>query len=222
MNSFIPIGSLKRDEIYSFIGGFFVAALWQIYFINLSSDTSISSINLIANPIFFVYWLSFTALLFTIQSFIIFIAICTIKYWLKNKSQIERKKILNLQDPVEDFIAIEFVNEIKLAAHLVGIILTSVPLSLFPLYKLLSSFAVQKIPCLIVVLIVLAYIWLLFLFIKLLKMFTVIHLLKVDGSLEIIDLNTFAQKRAEYIAEVLNKQSKQKLQNYLEQQKHSE
>ena len=53
-------------------------------------------------------------------------------------------------------------------------------------------------------------------------MFIVIHLLKVDGSLEIIDQNTFAQKRAEYIAKVLNERSKQKVQNYLEQQEHKE
>jgi len=222
MNSFIPIGSFKRDEIYSFIGGLFIASSWQIYFTNLSSDTSISSINLITNPIFLIFWLFSTASLFTIQLFIVYITGLAIKYWLKNKSQVERKKILGLQDPVEDFVFAEFVNDIKIGFHLVGIIITSVLLSLFPLYKLSRSFVTQKASCLILLLIILACIGLSFIFIKFLKMFIVIYLLKADGSLEVIDQNTFAQKRAEYIAEVLNERSKQMLQNYLEQQKHRE
>ena len=73
MNPIIPISSLKRDEIYSFIGGLFIASSWQIYFANLSSDTSISSVNLITNPIFLIFWLFSTAVLFTIQLFITFV-----------------------------------------------------------------------------------------------------------------------------------------------------
>jgi hypothetical protein len=48
-------------------------------------------------------------------------------------------------------------------------------------------------------------------------MFVVIHLLKADGSLEIVDQNTYAQERAAYIAKVKNEQSEKKVQYYLEQ-----
>jgi hypothetical protein len=51
-------------------------------------------------------------------------------------------------------------------------------------------------------------------------MFVAIHLLKADGSLEIIDQNAYYQERAVYIAKVQNERSKQKLQNYLDQQRH--
>jgi hypothetical protein len=220
MDSFIPIGSLKRDEIYSFIGGFFIASSWYMYFMSLSCDASISSIDLVKNPIFLISWLLSTTLLFTIQLLITFIIARAIKCWLKNKSQMERKKILNLQDPVEDFISSEFVNDIKIIVHLIGIIMISVILSLFPLYKLSRPFVAQNTSRLILFLIVLVLIWLLFVFIKLWKMFIVIYLLRADGSLEIIDQNTYAQERAEYIANVKNEQSKQKIQNYLDQQKH--
>jgi hypothetical protein len=53
-------------------------------------------------------------------------------------------------------------------------------------------------------------------------MFIVVYLLKADGSLEIIDQNTYAQERASYIAKVANERSKQKVQNYLDQQEHRE
>jgi hypothetical protein len=149
MDPFIPIGSFKRDEIYSFIGGFFIASSWCIYFANLSCDISISSIDLVTNPIFLILWLLSTALLFTIQSFITFIIAKVIGSQLKGKTQIERKRILNLQDPVEDFIQAEFVNDIKISVHIVGIIITSVPLSLFPLYKISGRFITQNISCLI-------------------------------------------------------------------------
>lgn len=220
MDSFIPIGSFKRDEIYSFIGGFFIASSWYIYFASLSCDVSISDINIVTSPIFLILWLLSTVLLFTIQLFITFIIAKVIGYQLRGKTQIERKKILNLQDPIEDFIPAEFVNDIKISVHLIGIIITSLPLSLFPLYKISSMFITQNISYLILFLIALAYIWLLFIFVKLWKMFIVIYLLKADGSLEIMDQNTYAQERATYIAKVKNEQSKQKVQNYLDQQKH--
>jgi uncharacterized membrane protein len=222
LNSLLPIGALRRDEIYSFIGGFLIASSWYTYFASLSIDASVSGIDLVTNPIFLISWLLSTALLFTIQLLITLIIAQAIKHWLKNKNQIERKKILSLQDPVEDFVSAEFVNDVKISAHLVGIIITSVPLSLFPLYKLSSSFVTQNISRLILSLIVIALIWLLFIFIKLWKMFIVIYLLKADGSLEIIDQNTYAQERAAYIAKLKNEQSKQKVQNYLDQQEHGQ
>jgi len=220
MDSFMPIGSLKRDEIYSFIGGFFIASSWYMYFAMSSCDTSISNIDLVTNPFFLISWLLSTVVLFTIQLFTTFIIAKVIGYQLKGKTQIERKKILSLQDPVEDFIPAEFVNEIKISVHLIGIIITSVPLSLFPLCKISGLFITQNISILILFLIALAYIWLLFIFVKLWKMFIVIYLLKADGSLEIMDQNTYAQERAAYIAKVKNEQSQQKVQNYLDQQKH--
>jgi len=134
----------------------------------------------------------------------------------------ERKKILSLQDPVEDFISIEFVNDLKYGAHLVGIIIISTALSLFPLYKISSSLISQNVSCLILFLTILALIWLLFIFIKSWKMFIVVYLLKADGSLEIIDQNKYAQERASYIAKAANERSKQKVQNYLDQQENSQ
>ncbi len=222
MNSLLPIGALRRDEIYSFIGGFFIASSWYMYFMSLSSDASISGIDLVTNPIFLISWLLSTALLFTIQLLTTLIIAQAIKHWLKNKNQIERKKILSLQDPVEDFISVEFVNDIKISVHIIGIIITSTLLSSFPLYKLSSSFITQNISRLILSLMVLALICLLFIFIKLWKMFIVIYLLKANGSLEIIDQNTYDQERAAYIAKVKNEVSKQKLQNYLDQQGHGQ
>lgn len=222
MNSLIPIGTLKRDEIYSFIGGFFIASSWYLYFASLSSDITISSIDLVTNPIFLISWLISTALLFTIQLFATFIIAHAIKYWLKSKNQMERKKMLGLKDPVEDFIFVEFVNEVKYGAHLVGIIIISIALSFFPLYKLSSSFIMQNTSLLILFLIILALIWLLFILIKFWKMFIVVYLLKADGSLEIIDQNTYAQERASYIAKVANERSKQKIQDYFAQQEHSQ
>ncbi|MFH1369890.1 MAG: hypothetical protein ABII09_01180 [Planctomycetota bacterium] len=218
MNSFIPLSTLKRDEIYSFIGGFFIASSWYVYFLSLSNDTSVSSIDLVAKPIFLISWLISTALLFTIQLFTTLIIAQAIKYWLKSKNQMERKKVLGLQDPVEDFVSVEFVNDVKYSVHLVGIITISMLLSLFPLYKLSSSFITQNTSRLILFLIVLALLWLSFILIKFWKMFIVVHLLKADGSLEIIDPNTYAQERASYIAKVANERSKQKVQNYLDQQ----
>ena len=222
MDSFIPIGSLKRDEIYSFIGGFFIASSWCMYFVSLSCDTNISDIDFVTKPFFLISWLFSTASLVTVQLLITFIIALVIKCWLKNKNQIQRKKILNLQDPVEDFIFAEFVNDLKISIHLVGIIMISVLLSLFPLYKLSNLFVTQNSSRLILFLIVLALIWLLYIFIKFCKMFIVVYLLKANGSLEIIDQNTYAQERAAYIANIENERSKQKVQNYLDQQKHGE
>jgi uncharacterized membrane protein len=224
MDSFIPFGSLKREEIYSFIGGFFIASSWYMYFTNLPCDTSTSSIDLVTNPIFLISWLLSTALLYAIQLFINYIITLIITPSLKNKSPMERKKILGLKDPVEDFIFAEYVNDVKISVHLVEIIIISALISLFPLYELSSPFVEQNTSCLILFLVVLVGIalvlaWLLFIFIKLWKMFVVIHLLKAEGSLEIIDQNTYTQERAAYIAKVANERSKQKLQNYLDQQK---
>ena len=221
MNSFIPIGTLKREEIYSFIGGLFIASSWYLYFTSLSVETTLSSIDIVTKPIFFISWLISTALLFTIELFVIFIVVEAIKCWFKSKNQMERKKILNLQDPVENFISIEFVNDLKYRAHLVGIIIISTALSFFPLYKISSPLIPQNISCLILFLTILALIWLLFNFIKSLKMFIVVYLLKADGLLEIIDQNKYAQERASYIAKVANDRSRQKAQNYLDQQEHS-
>jgi hypothetical protein len=222
MNSFIPIGTLKRDEIYSFIGGFFIASSWYLYFTSLSMDTTISGIDLVTKPIFLISWLMSTSLLFTIQLFLTFIIARAIKYSLKSKNQMERKKILSLQDPVEDFIPVEFVTDVKYAVHLVGIIIISIPLSFFPLYKLSRPFITQNTFLLILSLIVLALIWLLFIFINFWKMYIVVYLLKADGSLELIDQNTYAQERASYIAKVANERSKQRVQNYLAQEEHSQ
>jgi hypothetical protein len=222
MNSFIPISTLKRDEIYSFIGGLFIASSWYLYFTSLSVETALSSIDIVTKPIFFISWLISTALLFTIQLFVTFIVAQAIKCWLKSKNQMERKKILNLQDPVEDFISIEFVNDLKYGAHLVGIIIISLALSLFPLYKISSSLIPQNISCLILFLTFLVLLFLLFILIKFWKMFIVVCLLKADGSLEIINLNKYAQERASYIAKVANERSKQNVQNYLDQQENSQ
>jgi hypothetical protein len=221
MDSFIPIGSFKRDEIYSFLGGFFIALSWYIYYTNLSCDISASSIDLVTNPIFLILWLFSTAVLYTIQILMVYFASLAIGRSLKNKNQTEKKKILNIKDPVEDFIPAEFVNEIKIHVHIIGIIITSMLLSLFPLYQLSSMLTLQNIYRRIpLILVALALIGLLYFFAKFLKMFIVIHLLKAEGSLEIIDQNTYAQKRATYIADVKNEESKRKLQNYLDQQKH--
>ena len=222
MNSFIPISTLKRDEIYSFIGGLFIASSWYLYFTSLSVETTLSSIDIVTKPIFFISWLISTALLFTIQLFVNLIVVQVIKCWLKSKNQMERKKILKLQDPVEDFISIEFVNDLKYGAHLVGIIIISTVLSFFPLYKISCSFIPQNISCLILILIFLALICLSFIFIRFWKMFIALWLLKADGSLEIIDLNKYAQERASYIAKVANERSRRNVQNYLDQQENSQ
>lgn len=218
MNSLIPIGALRRDEIYSFIGGFFIAGSWYIYFTSLPNNTNISGIELVTSATFLLSWLLSTAILFTIQLLLGFIIAVAIKYWLKGKTQIEKQKVLNLPDPVENFMAVEFVNDVKTNIHIIGIIITAVPLSLFPLYELSRPFITHNMTCLILVLIVMAYTCLLFFFIKFWKWFVVIHILKADGSVEIIDQNTYAQERAAYIAKVKNEQSKQKVQNYLDQQ----
>jgi hypothetical protein len=144
MNSFIPIGTLKRDEIYSFIGGLFIASSWYLYFAGLSGDTTVSEVAFVTKPIFLVSWLLSTALLFAMQLSAAFVVIRAIKYWLKSKNEMERKKILGLQDPIEDFIFVEFVNDLKYSAHLVGIIIFSTLLSLFPLYKVSSSFTTHN------------------------------------------------------------------------------
>lgn len=223
MDSFIPIGTLKRDEVYSFIGGLFIASSWYLYFARLSGNTPISSVDFVTKPIFLISWLVSTALLFAIQLFAAFVVARAIKYWLKGKNQMERKKILGLQDPIEDFIFVEFVNDLKYSAHLVGIIIFSTVLSLFPLYKVSSSLITHNTSRrFILFLIILALIGLSLILVKFWKMFIVVYLLKADGSLEIIDQNKYAQERASYIAKVANERSKQKVQTYLDQQEHSQ
>ncbi len=223
MNSLIPIGTLKRDEIYSFIGGLFIASSWYLYFASLSGDTTISEVAFVTKPIFLISWLVSTASLFAIQLFAVFVLVRAIKYWLESKNQMERKKILGLQNPIEDFIFVEFVNDLKYSAHLVGIIIFSTVLSLFPLYRVSSSLIKHNASRrFILFLTILALIWLSFILVKFWKMFIVVYLLKADGSLEIIDQNKYAEERALYIAKVANERSRQKVQTYLDQQEHSE
>ncbi|MDD5458240.1 MAG: hypothetical protein PHF37_02465 [Phycisphaerae bacterium] len=217
MNSILPIGSLKRDEIYSFIGGFFIALLWHIYFITIFKGESLSSIDILANPFFLLFWLSSTAALFTIQLLLTFVTAIIIKCRLKGETQEKKLKILNLTDPVENFIFADFVNEVKTGMHLIGIIIIALPLSLFPLYKLASPVISQNICRSILLVIAIAYVCLLFFFVKFWKMFIAIYLLKMEGLVELIDQNTFIQERAIFAANGANEHSKKKLQNYLNQ-----
>ena len=138
MGDLLPTGSLKRDEIYSFLGGLFIACSWSLYFQKLGllllSDGSSWSTEIT----FVLTWLFSTALLFIFQLVMTFVTTKLVLCCLQKKQPEELQKILGFKDPIRDFIFLDYFESLLSSAHIINVVFLSFLISAYP-FKIISQ-----------------------------------------------------------------------------------
>jgi len=197
MNQFLPLNALKRDELYSFLGGFLTASVWYVY---LEKIGVITSQSFFSSPMFFILWLLGTAFqyLFSLVLTTIFSRILSKDLLAKDLD--EELKARNIKE--KTFFYSTAVEEYQIQNHILCIITIVLILNYFPVIKILATYL--KLSMLITIL----ALHLLFISTSLvfyrysLKEIILLNLFIKFKSCEIMDYKTYITKRAEAFAEV--------------------
>ena len=109
----IPLTSLQREEIYTFLGGFYIALAWAIYFLT-SQHLNFGDINFILTLSFLFVWLSSVIILYLLLAVYYFLVDKIFDNICKNKSKDCFVRILNLKNDVVNYFDYDYMVSIRL------------------------------------------------------------------------------------------------------------
>jgi hypothetical protein len=209
----IPLTSLRRDEIYTFIGGFLLAAIWYYYFLKSTGEQA-PKIDMFTNITFIILWLSSTALLYIILSLTAFVCIKFISRFLATKTSDDLRIRIGVEDPVETFYYYDSLDEVKFSIHLISIVLCTSLLSVYPVYNLILSHATVRGLRFFALVAVILILVMAFLYYRLMLVFIIYNRLRALHLIDFIDTKKYNEERAIFFAQTKNKMSEQKLRNF--------
>lgn len=146
MNNLLPLGSLKRDEIYGFIGGLFIACSWHLYFQKADSSSLSDSSKWLTEILFILLWLLSTALLFICQLILMFIITKCVWFDLQKKTPEVLYKMLGFKSP---YIFLDYFDNLLSSAHIINIVFLSFLISFYPLMTAILGIIGQQPLCII-------------------------------------------------------------------------
>ena len=137
----LPISSLKRDEIYIFIGGLYISVSWLLYFmIPEYNNVKIEGISLfILTAIFLLCWLTSCIILYIVLLILKSLLEKIIKCRTKKFKLINYKNFLEIYTNPPYYITLSRVEELISLNLINRIILATIILSVFPINKLLCK-----------------------------------------------------------------------------------
>ncbi|SRR6266571_550454 len=138
INGLLPLSSLKRDEIYSFIAGIYVSVIWYLYFGNISLSLKSNGITLYNSCIFITVWLTSTVIIFLVQLYLSTLMSNSLQKYCEATEQDILLKILNLGKSRLNYFPIDYSKDLLIFIHIIGLAFTSSLLVLYPALSLLS------------------------------------------------------------------------------------
>jgi len=140
INGLLPLSSLKRDEVYSFIAGMYVSVVWFLYLGSKSVEVKSAGLTIYNSCIFIAIWLTSTVIVFVIQLYLSNIMSNTLQEFCNKAKEESVLKILNLNSASRlNYFAVDYYKELAIFIHITGLGFTSALLVFFPLLSLFSS-----------------------------------------------------------------------------------
>ncbi|MEW5816070.1 MAG: hypothetical protein AB1798_11840 [Spirochaetota bacterium] len=205
----LPITNLKRDEYYTFIHGLAVACVWIAWGIHFKKLDILSSMDSIVSPVFIAAWLFSTAFLWILYNLITFPVIYCISKQLDKKKPddlLRHHKVSGLSlfytGPME---------ERQIHAHIFGLLTAALIISYYPI-----SFLFPKnleIYLLLHIIYTLGTIFILYRYKSNSYDLASVSRLITTGVCDVMNEKAYAQKRAEFFAELKHNEYKNKLSN---------
>ncbi len=138
----LPIGSLKKDEIYTFMGGAYIAISWLLYFLPNSINVATAGAVFTLTALLLLAWLSATIILYVFLA-LSFLLLDVVGECITNKYSVEKHKIiLNVNQPVISYIEPETIENYNSEIILSKIIIISTSISLYPVLFIMSRYVV--------------------------------------------------------------------------------
>lgn len=142
----LPIHSLKRDEIYTFLGGLFIALVWGIYLmLSCSLFVRLKELSPIFYIIFFLFlWLLATLLIFIIYQYLAFFILFLSPKVFNFFPLSWVKWFMGIKEEPHEFHFNEFYEETVLRFHISMVLIISLLLNYFPFSKVHVVFELNK------------------------------------------------------------------------------
>lgn len=138
INGLLPLSSLKRDEIYSFIAGIYVSVIWYMYFGSIFKPLHSNGLTLYSACIFITLWLTSTVVIFVILLYLSSIMSSSLQKYCDVTEQDNLLKLLNIGKSRLNHFSQDYLKELLIFTHIVGLAITSSILVLYPILLLLS------------------------------------------------------------------------------------
>jgi len=205
----LPISNLKRDEYYTFIHGLAVTCIWIVWGIHFKKLTILSSMDSVVSPVFIAAWLFSTAFLWILYNLISFSVVYCISKQLGQKNTADLLRSHRVSElslfytgPLE---------ERQINAHIFGLLTTALIISYYPI----SFFFPENLAIYLLLHIIytLGTIFALFRYRSNMYDLASINKLITAGVCDVLNEKTYAQKRAEFFAELKHNEYKNKLSN---------
>jgi hypothetical protein len=140
----LPIGNLKRIEIYLFIGGAFVAMSWTLNYLCPIEGKNISMSSFIPIGALLITWLASSVLLYVSLLVWSYSFNALAGHIYKKYPLGKHAEIVGIDVPERTFVTVEHIEELNSSYIINGIIITSCALSSIPFNCLLTSVFVVK------------------------------------------------------------------------------
>lgn len=138
INGLLPLSSLKRDEIYTFIAGLYVAVIWYLFLGSMFYKLYNNSITLYNSCIFITTWLTSTVLLFVIQLYLSSLMRNSLQKYCNNAKHDIMLKALSLDNSRLNYVTTDYYKELIVYIHIIGLSMSSGILIAYPSMTLLS------------------------------------------------------------------------------------
>ncbi len=150
----IPLGSLNRDEIYTFLGGLTVALAWLIWYGSLNA-MALQYNALSIGMIFTLTWLITTTVTYICILIFMQVVFSVLKNILKRIDVNKSKEIIQMENVGPIAIYYENIVEQHINNHILNVITISFTLSIYPIVGILNNINISpKYPIGILVFIV--------------------------------------------------------------------
>ena len=210
----LPLGSLRREEIYTFMGGLYIALSWTI-FILLSHPYDIGKTQHIIAFVFALMWLTSVVVLYVILV-VLYLALNSLGgRWTKNSSIAVFKSTLNANDPIVNYYPHGYSETIITNNHIDCVLLLSVIISAYPVFGIIGTFVREISPkfsiiALVAIIPVVGHrIW------QGTKCRYSFEKLVSSGDVEYIDYKKYSEETAKYIADLRITSTKNKINTYV-------
>jgi len=210
----IPLSSLKRDEIYTFMGGLYIALSWAIYSL-VAHPFDVTNMKFLLAAALLFMWLSSVIILFVLLIlFYLFIEKAMV-YFTKKKDIVYFRRIMQLGDPIVNYYDYEFLDKLRSIIHTSSVIIISISISLYPIIGIVSrilkltdySYCVTTY---LIILLVLFY----RVYRTTLMRLAFVKLISV-GEVEYIDYKKYSEETAKHIAGVRIENTQSRIKSYL-------
>lgn len=196
----LPIGTLKREEIYTFLGGLHVALAWILFFSATKCSDNYKELNLLTTSVFLITWLSAVVIVYLLISIISILISLLAKKKVYKKDLTKTRKILGLGDKPLYHIGRDYFDQFALNAHISSIIFVSILLTIHPLLIIVRPIADVAHSLIFWVLIIAAQFYLIsvpYLFWRKVWAFNKLHEMNI---IIMIDSHKFLEELAKHIA----------------------